>query len=394
MADPYQYIDSTGTIIPNTADILIGVQDEYKIAFGADLIVTPDTPQGLLASAEAIARTQVVNNNAALANQLNPNIAGGVFLDAIMALTLPSGRTPATQTVVSAVTLTGVAGTLIPIGTQAKTAAGDLFATLSAVTLNGGGTASVNFAAVEFGPISCAAFALSSIVTNVLGWETVSNTTAGVLGQNTQSDIAARALRNNTLAFQGVALPISITSALYNVAGVQSLWFQENIAGTTQTINGISMVRNSVYACVNGGSDLDVAAALLENKSSGCAWVGGTTVNLIEPASGQAYAVKFDRPTPIEILIRVTSPNGALSDIQTAILNYVAGGLNGQPGFVVGASVSPWEIAGAITTQYPSIILHKVEISYISPAYTRDVLAIGVNEVAFTNAGDITLVVA
>ena len=67
-----------------------------------------------------------------------------------------------------------------------------------------------------------------------------------------------------------------------------SLTFQENVSASTQTINGISMVGHSIYACVAGGTDTDVAAALLENKSSGCAWNGGTTVNVVEPASGQS----------------------------------------------------------------------------------------------------------
>lgn len=394
MADPYQYLDSTGVIVPDTADILVGVQDEYKAAFGADLVVTPDTPQGVLITAEALARTQVINNDAALANQINPNVAGGVFLDAIMALT-GMQRTPATQTLVSGVTLTGIAGTVITSGTQAQTAAGDKFESLSTVIIGGGGTVDVDFASVEFGPIPCAALALNEIVTNILGWETVSNADAGVVGASTQSDVGARALRNNTLAFQGVALPISITSALYNTPGVQSLWFQENVAATTQTINGISMVSHSVYACVNGGSDTDVAAALLENKSSGAAWNGSTSVEIIEPASGQPYTVKFDRPNEIGILIRVTTTNGDSDNIKSAILNYVNGGLSGETGFVVGSDVSPWEIAGAISAQYPATFIKKVEVSYSAMvSYTTDVLDIAVNEIATTDASSISVVIS
>ena len=77
----------------------------------------------MLIAAETLARTEVVNNNAALANQINPNNAGGVFLDAILALT-GMQRSSATQTLVTNVTLTGVAGTVISAGTLAATAAG------------------------------------------------------------------------------------------------------------------------------------------------------------------------------------------------------------------------------------------------------------------------------
>lgn len=390
----YQYIDSTGVIIPDTSTILAGVQAEYKSAFGNDLVVTPDTPQGVLITAEALARAEVVNNNAALANQINPNVAGGVFLDAILALT-GMQRTPSTPSTIANVALTGVPGTVIPAGTQAKTAVGDLFQSITIVTLDGTGNATVNFQSVNSGPIPCAINALTSIVTNVLGWETVTNPTAAVLGTNTQSDQSARALRLNTLAFQAVALPEAITSALYNVSGVQSLTFQENIADTTQTINGISMISHSIYACVNGGTDNNVAAAMLENKSSGCGWNGSTTVNVVEPASGQTYAVKFDRPTQVGILVRVTTSNGVAADIQQAVLDYAAGIVDGLTGYVVGGDVSPFEIAGAITREFPQYYIKNVEISLTSPvSYQNSPIAIAVNQIPLTQVGYITVVIS
>jgi hypothetical protein len=390
----YQYIVETGVVVPDASSILGDVQQEYRDVFGADLVVTPDTPQGLLITAEALARTEVVNNNAALANQVNPNVAGGVFLDAIMALT-GMQRTPATKTVVPAVTLSGVAGTVIAAGALAATAAGDRFASLSSATLDGTGNASVDFASVEYGPIPCGAGDLTTVVSNVLGWETVTNPTAGTPGASTQSDQAARALRQNTLAFQGVALPVAITSALYATEGVRSLTFQENVSGDVQVINGISMVGHSIYACVDGGSDLDVAAALLENKSSGCAWNGGTTVDVVEPASGQTYAVQFDRPEEVGILIKVTTSNGNADNIKKAVLDYAAGSIDGLAGFVVGADVSPFEIAGAIVAEQPGYYISKVEVSLVSPiSYSTNAIAINVDQIAHTQASYITVVIA
>lgn len=393
-APDFQYLVSTGVIIPDTSNILTEVQSDYQTAFGADLIVTPDTPQGVLITAETLARTEVVNNNAVVANQINPNIAEGAFLDAIMAL---SGmqRIAQTQTVVHGVMLTGVMGTVISAGTQAKTAAGDIFGSLSQVTLDGTGNAMVDFAAVEFGPIPCAQHALDQIVTNVLGWETVDNAIAGVLGTKTQGDGAARALRNNTLAFQGVSLAEAITSALYATAGVTSLFFQENVLPTTETIEGISMIGHSIYVCVNGGSDTDVAAALLENKSSGCAWNGGTTVTVTEPASGQPYAVKFDRPTQVGILVRVTTTNGLAANIEQAILDYAAGLINGFAGFVVGADVSCFELSAAIGAEYPGYYISNVEIALQSGgSFQNSPIDIGVNQIAQTQLSYITVVVS
>lgn len=508
MAD-YQYINGTGTIVADTSAILSEVQTEYKGTFGAALVVTADTPQGVLITAESLSRVSLVNNNAALANQINPNIAGGVFLDAILALTGVQ-RTPATQTTVSAVTLTGVAGTVIPQGTQAKTAAGDVFATQSSVTLDISGNATVNFASVVYGAIPCAAHALNVIVTNILGWETIDNANSGVLGTTTESDQAARALRQNTLGFQGVALGVAITSSLYATENVKSLQYLENYnsspqgmiihvtngatlsnttwalsttgnitigtsdmefiaslqgvpapnpwpvakytttgnvtlsglstqgggdwggsmtggdivlvknntskpengawvvaagAWTRQAYNigatvilgsngGISLIKNSIYVCIDGGTDTDVGAAMLENKSSGCSWNGGTSVTLTEPASTQNYNVLFDRPTAVSVLIRVTTSNGNVNNIKQAILDYAAGLINGLDGFVVGNDVSPFEISGAIMSLYPSYFISKVEVSYISPSYVTTTLPIALNEIAYTQGSYITVAVS
>lgn len=399
----YNEIASTGVIVPDTSTILSSVQAQYQQAFGQDINLDPATPQGVLITAETLAETAVVQNNAALANQINPNVAGGVFLDAIMALT-GMQRVAQTQTQVTNVTVTGVAGTVIPQGSLAQTAAGDQFMTLDAVTLPSNGSTLVNFSSVAYGAIPCAVGALTRVVSSVLGWETVNNTIAGTLGATTQSDQAARALRQNTLAFQGVSLASAITSALYNVSGVTSLTFQENISSSTQVINGISMVPHSIYACVAGGSETAVAAALLENKSAGCAWNGGTIVNLVEPASGQTYAVQFDIPQEIGILINVTTTNGNATNITQSILDYAAGVIqvtdqNGStgtlPGFVVGADVLPFDIAGAIVAENPGTIITSVQVSKLSPiSFSSNPIVIGVNQQAYTQMSFVTVTVS
>ena len=84
MADIFQqYVTNTGVIVPDTADVKTQVQNEFKEALGQDLSLEDSTPQGRLIDAETIARKAVLTNNAQIANQLNPNTASGVYLDAI-----------------------------------------------------------------------------------------------------------------------------------------------------------------------------------------------------------------------------------------------------------------------------------------------------------------------
>lgn len=397
MAD-YNFLDATGVIIPDTGVVQATVEGEFRAALGQDLIVTANTPQGVLITAETTARANVLFNNATVANQINPNLAGGVFLDAIWALT-GGERYTATNSVVPGAELLGLPGTFIPAGSQAALSDGTLFASVSDVTLDGGGNGTVDFQAVDAGPISVNPGALTQIVSAVLGWDQVTNPTAAAMGRNDESDLASRQRRKNTLSLQNVALPLAITSALYALPNVKSLTFRENYTKLDATIDGIFLLANSVWACADGGTDTEVATALLANKSLGANWNGAVTVNLPHPVTGQTYAVKFDRPAGVAVAIRVTVRKGSAlvdvpSAVRTALLDYAAGLLEGEPGFVVGGSVSSFELAGAVNREAPGIYVQKCEISLASSiSWSTTEIAIALNQKATLASGDIEVVV-
>lgn len=395
----YEYVVSTGLIVPDTSTLLTEVEDEFKAALGADLVTSPSTPQGALIVAETIARTGVVGNNAALANQINPNLAGGVFLDAIWALT-GGQRIAATRSVVPSVSLTGLPGVVIPAGSQASLADGTLFESVSGVVLDISGLGAVDFQAVDTGPIAANPGALTQIVTAILGWDAVTNPTAATLGRNLESDQASRVRRRNTLSLQNVALPEAISSALYDTPNVRSLTLRENTTNTPLTIDSVTLVPHSIFVCVDGSTDAAVAATLLANKSLGCDWNGTTTVNVTDAASGQVYPVKFSRPTVIDVQARVYVRNiGALSDpitsVRQAITDYAAGLIEGEVGFTVGSSVSAFEIAGAVTRTVPGLYVWKCEISLLSPvSFSTNEIAIAINQIAAILATNIAVFVS
>lgn len=402
MAD-YEYLNESGVIVPDTGDILADVQAEFQTAFGADLVLDPETPQGLLITAETLARASVARNNAALANQINPNIAGGVFLQAICALTGLDVPT-ATFSVIEDVLLTGQPTTVVPAGSQARTAANDIFMTISDVTLvdNGAGlgVALADFQAVVAGPVPAVIDALAFIMPGgVLGWETVLNhLNAAVLGTDAPSDAAIRTLRANTLALQGIGLPEAMISILNDTPGVRSLAFRENVTDATLVIDGISLVEHSVWVCVQGGTDADVALALLTGKSLGANWNGATTVNVVEASSGQTYPVKFQRPTETPVFVRVTiRPVTSLADAQAsvkaAVVAYANGELSDEAGFTVGTDVSPFELAAAVNSQIPGVFVSKVEVSLDGTTWQTTELAIALDHVATTTSSAVTVVI-
>ncbi len=295
--------------------------------------------------------------------------------------------------------LTGVPGTVIPEGSTAKldTAGAEVFASTSSVTLDTEGLASVYFASVIKGPVQALPNTLNEIDSGPLGWETITNPDAAVLGTLTEPDPTLRLLRRNTLALQGTALPEAITSALYIDDGVRSLTFRENVSWEPQTIDGVFMVPKSVYACIDGGTDEEAAMTLLSKKSAGADWNGNTEVMVTDPVSGQVYPVKFDRPDIIEVLARVyirvgTNISNPEQVVKAAIVAYANGLLPDEPGFVVGGAVSPFELAGAVTTASPGIYVQKVEVSYAdSVSWVVEELPIGIFEKAHIQLSSVTV---
>ncbi len=387
----YNYINSSGTIVPDTSQVLTDVQNYFKEVFGADLNINPSTPQGILITAQTIILTTVILNNAQLANQINPNIAGGLFLDAILAL-LGQTRVPNTHSVVS-ITMAGVAGTIVPESVQVANAEGDLFRPLATYTLDSGGTFTGDYQAIEPGPIAAPMGTITTIVQGILGLETVTNPSDAILGTDTQSDEAARLKRLDTLFLQGSGSLGAIMSNVNATPNVRSSTGRENVENTNQTIDGVLLVPHSIYLCIDGGTDADVAFAIISKKNPGCNYNNGAsshpiTQPYVDPISGQTYDVKFDRPDIIDVLVRATvqlnqsivNPEVAVTK---AINDYANGLIDGEPGLRVGISVSCFELSGAVNIEVPQLYVVNMEVSLASPiSYSNNPIPISIFEKA------------
>jgi hypothetical protein len=399
----YEYIDNTGTIMPDTADIISEVEQGYQDVFGQDLITTPNTPQGLLIAETALTRDSLVRNNAALANQINPNIAGGQFLDAIMALTGDS-RSPESFSIVT-IDMNGVAGGIIPSGSiiSDQPASGNQFVLQSTVTLDATGYAQGIFQALLAGPVFSEANTITYIIDAPLALETVNNPSDSSVGVATQSDISARTGRKNKLALQGSQLIRAMASGIYNTNGVNSLFYLENTSSTTQVIDGVTMVSHSLYFCVDGGADLDVATVMTERKGGGCAYNNGPGINISVPVTDQyslqTTNVLFDRPNLIPILVRATIRVGQSIDnpeqsVIDAIIAYANGQIDGEDGLVIGENVSCFELSGAVNVQTPEIHVVNMETTIASIIdYSNAEIPINVWEKATVTSSSISVVI-
>jgi len=359
----YDFVTTTGIVVADTSNILSEVQAQWTDTF-PDLDLTASGPQGLMISAETLRNSDIQNSMVQVVNQFNPNYSGGVFLDAMCSL-FNVQRVQATYTIVTA-TLTGTSGTIIPSGSLASNTNGDNFQLLSTVTIPSGGTIDAIFQAVTIGSVKCLAGTLNTIQSGIVGWTGITNATDGTVGINEQTDSSLRLYRSNTLANQAVQTTDAVQSALYLVDGVKSLTFRENYTHATATIDGISLVANSIWACIYGGANADIAKAILGNRSAGCNFNGAQSV-AVTASSGQVINVLFDRPTTIPFLVRITvklSSNSSVSatQIENIVYNYANGLIDGEAGLTVGANVSPFEL-GAYVASSAGVYVKLLEIA-------------------------------
>lgn len=388
MANNYIFLDNNGVVVTDTADIKETVQGEFQGALGADLSLEDSTPQGRLIDIETDARVQVIENNALMANLFNLKMSFGLPLDALGA-NFDLEREPATSSRVQA-TLTGVEGTTISAGSQAETQAGYLFYAENNITIPASGSITATFLSVDKGPIPCPVGSLSKIIDGTFGWETITNTSAAILGQNRESDASFKEKFNNSGLFTGSSLVEDYQNALMKVPNVQSCYVKDNGKSVAIVYDTVSIKPHSVYACVDGGNDTEVAQALFSRKSGGSDWTGNTTVEVIDETWGDTYEVSFDRPEQIQIYASVTVDIGTATttEPETVVAQAVSNYINS---LAVGGDVSPFETATAVTENVAGIKVQNLQIGTSAENLSTTDIEIHINQVAKTTPANITV---
>lgn len=401
MANYFTYKNDSGLILTQTSTLLEDVQYEWQQALGTDLSLEPGTPQGRMIEAITTARKFAIGLAAETANQINPNYASGIFLDAIAAL-FGIKRLAATRTSVLA-TLTGVANTTIQAGALARTTVGDEFYLERQTTIPSSGIVQATFLSVNTGPVPCAQNTLTQMVTQVEGWESINNSSGARLGEDVESDYNLRRRIENSSRYQGVSLIGDIKRGINDVANVTSSYVFNNGTGETVNHQGVDVLEHSVLILVEGGQDDAIAQAIFENLSAGCNMTPiegqSVIVNVRDGSYGIEYPITFNRPAPIDIIVQISVRNNGYSGddleraVKDAIVNWSIGNVDGLDAVGIGDSISAFNISSIVQVQIPTIIVSDVKIARQGDTPTSNELGFKISEVGrFTNANITVLI--
>ncbi len=409
-------VTEQGFVLKRLADIL----DEAKTALQSiqDPITGEYLQPNFTSADPAMQIVLVVLNSIANAwegmevtfNQFDPQKATGAALSSLVELN-GLDRKQATASTAS-ISVTGTDSTVIPAGSIVT----DLQNTNNwevdtDITINSGvglGTVTCQ----TLGSVFAATNTLNTIVTPILGWSTVNNSTQSVTGEDKETDSELRARRDNSTLAPGVSQSEAVAANLKNLSGVT---YVKVLVNDSLTVNSNGIQPKSMAVIIDGGDDQETAKNTLKRKGMAVPTESSlpdtTTVNITDN-QGIVYPISFIRPTQVPIyctiILNVTNSDlfgdtdTAIDFIKNKIIQYaeygsvalgVTYGFN-ESGFGIGDNVyrsrlytpinskpgHEVELLSINDTGLPSSGLGDVTIEFNElPVFTKDNIDITVN---------------
>ena len=395
---PQPTFGPNGFVAPAESAIFAGYMADLQAAFGGNLNPDPTTPQGQLAVSGSAIVGFCYGLFCKITTQFDPAYAEGRMQDALGRIYFLE-RDPAEPTVVIA-TCAGLPLTPIPVGSLARSADGDTFASTAAGVIGSGGTVDIPFACIATGPIPCPPGALNVIYRAIPGWDSITNASEGVLGRLVESRDAFEQRREASVALNAIGVLPAIRATVLDVPGVLDAYVTENPTAGSVTIGGVAIAARSLFVSVVGGAQADIAKAIWRKKAPGCGYVGTTTVVVTDDNSGYAipyptYSVKFTIPTGLPIFFAVSIadsaavPADAAEQIKAAIIAAFAGN-DGGPRARIGGTIfaSRYYAPVALLGAWAQIVSIKIGLTS-SPA--SDDLTVNIDQVPTIDAADIAV---
>lgn len=320
-------LSATGLVIATQAELLA----EIKAAMFASADLNPngrinlgeDSVLGVLAAimsdklAELWQVLQEVHTAQSRAG------AEGASLDSLAELVGSTRLAAAGST--ATVTGTGTNGTVITAGSRVgdPDRTGVSWVVLAPVTI-ALGVYSASVQCDTTGPIAANAGSLTSIVTPISGWTTVTNPADADLGRNVQSDAGLRQAMIDALFAVGSGTTSAILSGVLAVAGTTSGKVYEN---NTPDTNAFGVPPHCVEVVVEGTfTDEDMAQAIYDNKPAGIGtYSASADGDWATDANGEDVDIAWSRPTavPIYVYLQIelnSSNTTAQDEIKAAVV--------------------------------------------------------------------------
>ncbi|HIH3556006.1 TPA: baseplate J/gp47 family protein [Escherichia coli] len=400
-AVPDVTITENGLSVPDIADVLAGRLTDMSTALGGGASQSLSSPQGQIAQSDTEIIAQEYDKLLCLFNQINPDFSTGRFQDGIGRIYFME-RIAAQGTVVTA-TCIGQVGTTIPAGSTAVDTSGYIYQSIDNAVIPSSGSVDVQFVNTTTGPIPCAAGSLNQIYRAVSGWDAVNNTSPGVVGVDVESRIAFETRRRQSVARNSRNQDASTLAALLATDGVLDAYVWSN--RTAETVNkgttNFPILAHSVYICVYGGADTDVAESIFNTYNPGANMNGNTTftvydnVNYMPPYP--SYVMQWQKASPTRVYFKVNvdaslnSPSDITKQVKEMIVTVFNGGYEGIGKARIGSTINAGKYYAPVISISPDTVgILSLEVSLDGSLYGPAV-TMGIDQVPTIQESDITV---
>lgn len=358
-------IDDAGIHVPAEEAVLSGVLADFNQAFGGNMNMNLDTPQGQLASSLTAIIADCYNQLATLMNQVNPDYAEGAMQDAIAKIYFLE-RKPETDSVVY-VEFMGLPGTTIPKGFIVKDTLGNTWELSQEVSILKDGV--VTGIMKSSGGIEAAPHTVNVIYQSIVGLDRVDNPSSAIPGLLTESRAAFRDRMKISVAKNSNGTSQSVYSNVFSLDGVSDVFIYDNRKNTPLSLGSTnySIAPHSVYVAVSGGEDEAIARTILTYAGGGCDFNGNTTITIEDDnysAPKPSYEVKFMRPEPTPVFFKVKiergAPIGYQQTVQKAIIDTF---VNGDGRARIGSKIYAMRFIEPVNKSSDTINILDIEIS-------------------------------
>ena len=291
-------ITPQGVVTRNLGEWKEHFEGQFREAFGDDLSLAPETVEGQLIGVMALAFVEQDEAIADTANAAGISTGQARHLDDTASL-LSLVRDGATRSRVD-LSLTGVSGTNVPAGSRVRNDSQAVFSTSESVRIGSNGQAIVRALATETGPVEAPVGTLTTIVTQVAGWETVTNNEAATPGRNAESDLAFRSRYRASTARLANGPQDAIEAALFE-AGATAYRIEEN--------------DGSAGGVITGRANSSQPLSTLDNVSDGSFRVGNRDFEDIDLSTATSFAEVAEI---VQTALRTVWPDTAVANIGNA----------------------------------------------------------------------------
>jgi uncharacterized phage protein gp47/JayE len=210
-----------------------------------------------------------------------------------------------------------------------------------------------NFLCETKGAIAPAIGAVTTIVTQVAGWDSVSNNVPANVGREAETDIALRPRWSRSVYGRANAMTDAIAAEIYQTTGVTAVKVWENTSDVTDEYD---RPPHCVEAVVKGGDPQSICNAIFKKKSAGIDTYGAIS-RVVYDSQGISHLIYYNEPAEVKVWLRIEitmddaehdEQFGGMQNIKKAILE------EGEK-FVVGQDVILQKFYGPIYREVTGI---------------------------------------